>query len=408
MGAAQALNAGIEHPAKTWAASGLMSLTGCSDGAALMCPVPLASCADSVLASLAEAAHTDFGELLGSQLLTMRAAITGHTRQGRTSPGGSCRLLDTADGLMALNLARDSDWDLLPAWLESDIKPDWDAVAEAVRSRAADALVDRARELGLAATRSQIPAFGPWMQVVVRGTPVPTPRRAPRVLDLSSLWAGPLCGQLLHRCGAQVTKLESRARPDGARAGPRVFFDWLNAGKAQRSLDFSTAGGREQLRQAIAQSDIVIEASRPRALRQLGIDAEQIVREQPGLTWICLTGYGRGQPQENWIAYGDDAGVAAGLSELMRQATGRACMVGDAIADPLTGLHAALAAWTSWRNGGGELLSLSLQQVVRHCMGADLPQGEALRARQADWTAQAGPALRPALNPARTGNLPVA
>jgi hypothetical protein len=60
--------------------------------------------------------------------------------------------------------------------------------------------------------------------------------------------------------------------------------------------------------------------------------------------------------------------VAAGLSQLIHGQTGRWLFCGDAIADPLTGMHAALAALASVRAGGGHLLSLSLHQTVRHCL----------------------------------------
>src|SRR3546814_961112 len=106
------------------------------------------------------------------------------------------------------------------------------------------------------------------------------------------------------------------------------------------SSDLQSPRGRAQLRELLRGADIVIEASRPRALRQMGIDAETLLHEQPQLTWLALNGYGRGEPQEQWIAYGDDAGVAGGLTELQRRASGEAVFIGDAIADPLTGLHA--------------------------------------------------------------------
>src|SRR3546814_5349279 len=107
-------------------------------------------------------------------------------------------------------------------------------------------------------------------------------------------------------------------------------------------------------------ADSVNESSRPRALRQLGIEAEKRVCSRPGLTWIAISGYGRTVPEEDWIAYGDDAGAASGLSALLHRTTGQWAFVGDDIADPLTGIHAALAAWRNWRAGGSKLLSLSL------------------------------------------------
>ena len=68
----------------------------------------------------------------------------------------------------------------------------------------------------------------------------------------------------------------------------------------------------------------------------------------------------------DWIAYGDDAGVAAGLGWLLRRDGARSVFCGDAIADPLTGLHAALLAYASWLDGGGRLLDISLHGVAAY------------------------------------------
>lgn len=356
-----------------------------------MCPVPLTACADGALAALAAISKGTLSGLHGYALLTERAAIAGHTRAGGSSNGGSCRLLQTFDGAIALNLARDDDWALLPAWLQSDAMKDWTTVAVAVAKHTMHDLVERGRMLGLAVCplvpTPSLPVS--WMQISHQATKKKRDRR-PRVLDLSSLWAGPLCGHLLQACGADVIKVESLQRPDGARNGPPDFFHLLNAGKRSVALDLGDTQGKRQLQQLIARADIVIEASRPRALRQMGIHAEHLVDENPGLTWVSLTGYGRGEPQENWIAYGDDAGVAAGLSWLMWQATGEHLIIGDAIADPLTGMHAALAAWSAYHDGGGRLLSLSLVDVVRHCIQFDLPKSrEVVRERMDAWTKMA-------------------
>ncbi|MFC4250800.1 CoA transferase [Sinimarinibacterium flocculans] len=379
------------HPALAAAACGLQALTGESDGPALICPAPLAAAADAALAALATLAPEGaFEGLAGRDLLTERAAVFGHARRGAVSPGGSCRLLATGDGAVALNLARDDDWSLLPALFERDLDADWPAVTRAVSGLRMHDVVERGRELGLAVAPVVPPPSQPppWVRTVASARPDPRPAPRPRVLDLSSLWAGPLCGHLLQRCGAEVVKLEGLQRPDGARRGPAAFFDLMNAGKRCVALDFGSPGGRRQLAALIARADIVIEASRPRALRQLGIDAEALVRERPGLTWISLTGYGREAPAAQWVAYGDDAGVAGGLAYLMRQVHGHACFVGDAIADPLAGLHAALAAWAGWRAGGGGLLSVSLVDVIRHVVGFEAPtNADGWHRRARDWAA---------------------
>ena len=183
----------------------------------------------------------------------------------------------------------------------------------------------------------------------------------PVVLDLSALWAGPLAAQLLLSHGARVIKVESESRPDGARLGDAGFFRLLNGGKRSCAVDLGTEHGVATLTDLIKQADIVIESSRPRALRQLGIVAEDLVRDTKGLSWISITGYGRAMPEGEWVAFGDDAAVSAGLYTESAEGS-RFC--GDAIADPLTGLHAAVAALASWRAGGGVLVDLSLAGVA--------------------------------------------
>lgn len=400
-----------EHPALSWARSGLMALTGTADGSPQMCPAPLAACADGALAALASLAPEPrmLAELRGSSLLVERAALTGLSRQGAISPGGSCRLIAAADGLLAVNLARPDDWALLPAWLEAPAES-WADVIAALALQPSAILVERARWLGLAVARSETPREPrPWFERIAEGPRRPADlRRPPRVLDLSSLWAGPLCGRLLHQLGCEVVKLESLARPDGARQGQAAFFDAMNAGKASVVLDFGTPAGRAQLAALMDRADIVIEASRPRALRQLGIDAEARIRARPGLTWISLTGYGRRTPQDQWIAYGDDAGVAGGLSELLRITTGQPLFCADAIGDPLSGLHAALAAWATHLQGGGRLLSVALRDVVAQVAAFDRPAtGALLRQRAQDWQQRAAgevrmPFARRPMQPART------
>ena len=327
----------------------------------------LAARGDAALAALG---IDDFD---AATLMTERAALMGYAWNGAVSPSGRCRLLECTDGWLALNLARDEDWDLMPAWLEGDVSSQWDAVAGAVRARSAAELVERGREMGLAVALDAPPVGWDQRSESRLGFAALDPAykglRQPRVLDLSSLWAGPLCGDLLRRLGADVVKVESVSRPDGARSGPPLFYDRLNAGKRSVALDLRTRHGVATLRALIERADIIIDSARPRALRQLGIHAEDLVRDVPGLTWVSITGHGRTGPEADWIAYGDDAAVAAGLSHLVWQETGERAMVGDAIADPLTGIHAALAAWGAFQAGGG-LVECTLVGTMRECIAA--------------------------------------
>ncbi|HEY0228118.1 MAG TPA: CoA transferase, partial [Mycobacterium sp.] len=172
------------------------------------------------------------------------------------------------------------------------------------------------------------------------------------VADLSSMWAGPLCGQLLARAGATVVKVESPRRPDGTRAGNRAFFDWMNGGKLSYCLDFDNDAA--ELRELLLAADIVIEGSRPAALarRHLGPDH---ITGRAGRIWLRINGYDgdTGRP-----AFGDDAAVAGGL------VGDGPVFCGDAIADPLTGLEATSAVADSLGRGGGEVIELSMAAVA--------------------------------------------
>jgi crotonobetainyl-CoA:carnitine CoA-transferase CaiB-like acyl-CoA transferase len=74
------------------------------------------------------------------------------------------------------------------------------------------------------------------------------------------------------------------------------------------------------------------------------------------------------------------------LSSLLHAATGRWLICGDAIADPLAGVHAAFAAWAGWRRGGGGLIDLSLVDVVRRCASFEI--SAAPHARWREWMQQ--------------------
>src|ERR1700722_18850994 len=95
LGAPQILQARPEtHPALRWAHSGAMALTGYPLGPAQMCPVPLASYADGIIAALqALQPGSALTGIDGASLLSERAALTGNTRAGDVSVGGSCRLM---------------------------------------------------------------------------------------------------------------------------------------------------------------------------------------------------------------------------------------------------------------------------------------------------------------------------
>jgi hypothetical protein len=290
----------------------------------------------------------------GAALLTERSELSGAVARGQLSAGGACQLLPCADGWVAASLPRSSDLELVAPLVEGPANDPWMALRGWCGGQSAAAIVERARLLGLAvsavgegAPPLRMPSF------VEQQRPV----KQPLVVDFSAMWAGPLCARLLGLAGARVFKVESRDRPDGARLGDPRFYELLNAG--HESLVVDPATDRELLAELVRSADVVIEASRPRALAGWGLDAEEAARA--GTVWLSITAYGRGQGDR--IGFGDDVAAGAGLVDWVGQTPS---FVGDAIADPLTGLAAAVAVLRAWGSSSdrGQVIDLAMASVA--------------------------------------------
>jgi crotonobetainyl-CoA:carnitine CoA-transferase CaiB-like acyl-CoA transferase len=255
-----------------------------------------------------------------------------------------------------VSLTRPDDRDAVPAVTGAPNGDPWAALEHFAAATPAAVVADRAQLVGVPAA-----ALGTSEHVeAVRTTPIGRagPRRdRPVVVDLSVMWAGPLCAFLLGRAGARVIKVETPTRPDGARRGEPRFYDWLHAGHEAVAVDLRWP----EFRALIETADVVIEASRPRALRQVGIVAEDVIAAH-GTTWVSITGYGRDGDAAERVAFGDDAAVGGGL--VARDDAGEPVFCADAIADPLTGLCAAAAALDALTGGGGCLLDVAMTRVA--------------------------------------------
>jgi hypothetical protein len=349
-----------------WAASGAMALTGLRDE-------PLGP-PERLVEGVGRLAVA-FPGLDPLALLGERAALMGLWRHGSTSCGGSCRLLPVRDGWLAVSLPRADDMELVPAWLELTDAPrtapdTWSAVARALGRRDPAELLARAALLGLPVTRLGEATEATAVGAERLGAAPARDVTGLLVIDLSALWAGPLCGDLLAGAGATVVKVESATRPDGARRGPAAFFDLLNWRKRSVALDLQDREGVRLLQELVRRADVVIEASRPRALAQFAISARELVRDGGPQVWISITGHGRTGAAAARVAFGDDAAVAGGLV-VWAGATPLFCA--DAVADPVTGLTAANACLDALAGGGRWLLDVSMAGVCAGLAGPTLP-----------------------------------
>ena len=364
-----------EHDLARWVAAGLDQLTGPADGPGLGPPAGFIARLDALTTRLRHSSR-----LLGADVcvdglseLAVRAGSSGHRRRGQISCGGSCHLVEAADGWFAVSLARLDDWELVPAWLGTDrcAEGDWDEVHRGTASQRVAELVARGAVLGLpigalAEQRDDRPdrfaTAGPTDRPAAarRGAPL-------RVADLSSMWAGPLCGSILADARAEVLKVESLHRPDGTRRGSPELHERLNGAKQRVVVDLDRSSGIDELRAVLRSVDVVLESSRPRALEQLGIHAEQLLADEAGpRLWVSITGHGRGEVDRQRVAFGDDAAVSGGLVTWWQ---GRPQFCADAVADPLTGLWAATATLEAVTSGRHGLLDVAMSRVAAHFAG---------------------------------------
>ncbi len=266
-------------------------------------------------------------------------------------PNRQCRLIKAVDGWIAVNLAREDDVASVPAWLGCSVYGDvWGAIEAAAGRQPTASLLQQAILLGMpvavvgeAVLESQRPPD--------RMSPNATPKvtaNAARVLDLSSLWAGPYCGALLSEAGMQVTKVESLSRADPMRSELR-----LNGAKRHKSLSLSDPA----LTQMIAESEMLLTSARPHALARLGLTEARLFELNPILIWVAITAYGWTGNNAMRVGFGDDCAAAGGL---VAWEDGVPSFIGDALADPITGIAAATAAMEWMAEGKSGLIDMSL------------------------------------------------
>lgn len=379
-----------DDPSTGWATSGAAALSGPPPAGGLGPPSRLVPTLLERAGRL-ESTAARWGRHLGVDwlgLLGERAAIEGLSTRGRISCGGATRLMECSDGWVAVSIARRSDAELLPAWLTLAgdpapwphapcatsgpvmTEPAWGALADRVGRLPGASIVAAAEVVALPVGRLGERADGPDRGVrlhhpTTRPTDTAPPRR---VVDLSALWAGPLCASLIGRLGGDVVKVSSPHRPDGATRGDPEWYSALNGAKEHRELDLDTAAGRTALAELVSTADVVVESARPRALEQMGIVAIDVVAAAGGpRVWVSITGHGRDSPR---VAFGDDAAVAGGL--VVEDGDGP-WFCADAVADPLSGVAAADAAIECLGSGRRALVDVAMSAVAASHAGPTLP-----------------------------------
>jgi crotonobetainyl-CoA:carnitine CoA-transferase CaiB-like acyl-CoA transferase len=241
-------------------------------------------------------------------------------------------------------------------------------------------------------------------------SPVPTgPLAGVRIVDCSTVLAGPLCTMLLGDLGADVIKVEPPegdatrgwgppwvgSEGDGTRTA--AYYLAVNRNKRSVRLDLSSEAGREVLRDLLRDADAVVENQRVGGFPRLGFSDEALEAINPRLVHLAISGYGTTGPDAAKPGYDFVAQAVGGLMSITGQGDGPPSKVGVAISDVVSGLFGAVA-----------LLGALLGQA-RTTRGAPAARGQRidvslLESTLAALVNQAQNALVSGAAPARRGN----
>ena len=197
------------------------------------------------------------------------------------------------------------------------------------------------------------------------------PLEGVRVLDLSRVFAGPLCGQVLADFGAEVVKVEHPGRGDDTRDwGMRIgktettYYNSMNRNKRSITLDLQTPEGVKILHELLPQFDVLIHNFKTGGAEKLGLGYEQLKAIKPDLIYCAVAGYDSSGPEAKRPGYDLVIQGEAGLMALNGEAGMPPLKFGVAVVDLVTGMYAAQAVLAALfrreRTGKGRLIEMAL------------------------------------------------
>lgn len=198
-----------------------------------------------------------------------------------------------------------------------------------------------------------------------------------RVLDLSTVLAGPNCARYLADFGANVIKVE---RPDTGdslrnmawrdpRDGTGLWWKLVNRNKRTIALDLKDEADRALLLDLVADAQVVVENFRPGTLERLGLGPDVLHARNPTLVLTRVTGFGQDGPYASRPGFATIAEVMSGLSAISGEPGGQPMLPAIALTDEVTGLVAAFATMVALHSGVGQVVDVSLLESLFQIMG---------------------------------------
>jgi crotonobetainyl-CoA:carnitine CoA-transferase CaiB-like acyl-CoA transferase len=206
---------------------------------------------------------------------------------------------------------------------------------------------------------------------------MPLPLADLRVVDASTVLAGPSCARYLADFGADVIKVERPGSGDGTRdmfrrdPGDGVTYFWKLLGRGKRAivLDLKSDEGREHMLELCASADVLVENFRPGTLERLGLGPELLHERNPDLVITRITGFGQDGPYAGRAGFATLAEAMSGFAALSGEPDGAPLLPPIALTDEVTGLAAAFATMVAVHSGVGQVVDVNLLESLLQIMG---------------------------------------
>jgi crotonobetainyl-CoA:carnitine CoA-transferase CaiB-like acyl-CoA transferase len=199
-----------------------------------------------------------------------------------------------------------------------------------------------------------------------------------RVLDVSTLFAGPLAATFLGDFGADVIKVEHPRKPDAARGhGPAkdgVNLWWKTLGRNKRTvtIDLGRPAGAALLLELAASADVLIENFRPGTLERWGLGPDELFAANPRLVLARVTAFGQFGPYAARPGFGSLAEAMSGFAALTGEPDGPPTLPPFGLADGIAALATAYAVMVGLRAGGGQVVDMAIIEPILMLLGGQI------------------------------------
>jgi crotonobetainyl-CoA:carnitine CoA-transferase CaiB-like acyl-CoA transferase len=198
-----------------------------------------------------------------------------------------------------------------------------------------------------------------------------------RVVDISTVLAGPNCARYLADFGADVIKVERPDTGDSLRGmawrdprdGEGLWWKLVNRNKRNIALDFKNEEDLALLLKLLDDAHVLVENFRPGTLERLGLAPEELLKRNPKLVIVRISGFGQDGPYASRPGFASIAESMAGLAAVSGEPNGPPMLPAIALTDEATGIAAAFATMVALHSGVGQVVDINLLTTVFQIMG---------------------------------------